>query len=165
MKDTIIVLILTLIMTLNTIDVFVDIELGVPIWHIIEEISIVIMSAFGAAYLIFHIRRRTAELHQLSELIQHKDVELENISAQTREARKQYSLAIHDQFISWGLTKSEREVALFILKGFTFKEIAIIRDTKEKTVRQQASSIYEKSGVEGRHAFAAWFMEDLLVVE
>ena len=165
MKDSVIIIILIIIMTLNTIDVFVDIQLGVPMWHIIEEIGIVILSAFGATYFIYHIRRRTAELQQLGLLLEHKDNQLENISAQTREARKQYSIAIHDQFISWELTKSEREVALFILKGFSFKEISTIRNTKEKTVRQQASTIYEKSGVEGRHTFAAWFMEDLLVVE
>ncbi len=165
MKDTIIAVILSMIMTLNIIDVFVDIELGVPLWHIIEEGTIVVMSAFAAAYLIFHIRKNTADLQKLIELVKHKDSELETISVKTQEARKKYSLAIHDQFVSWGLTKSEREVALFILKGFSFREIASIRDTKEKTVRQQASVIYDKSGVDGRHAFAAWFMEDLLVIE
>jgi len=165
MKDGIITLILVIIMTLNTVDVFVDIQLGVPIWHIIEEVGIVILSGLGAIYLIAHVRHRSAELQQLGKLLMHKDSQLENISTQTREARKQYSIAIHDQFISWQLTKSEREVGLFILKGFSFKDIATIRETKEKTVRQQASSIYEKSGVDGRHTFAAWFMEDLLVVE
>lgn len=165
MKDNIIILILFIIMVLNTVDVFVDIQLGVPVWHIIEEIGIVVLSGFGAAYFIYHIRKRTAELHHLGQILEQKDSQLENISSQTREARKQYSIAIHDQFISWGLTKSEREVALFILKGFSFKEISTIRNTKEKTVRQQASTIYEKSGVDGRHTFAAWFMEDLLVVE
>jgi DNA-binding CsgD family transcriptional regulator len=37
-----------------------------------------------------------------------------------------------------------------------------VRDTHEKTVRQQASAIYRKAGVSGRHAFAAWFIEDFL---
>ena len=39
---------------------------------------------------------------------------------------------------------------------------ADLRSTLEKTVRQQASSIYQKAGVSGRHAFAAWFLEDYL---
>ena len=29
-------------------------------------------------------------------------------------------------------------------------------------IRQQASTIYAKSGMDGRHAFAAWFLEDFL---
>jgi len=53
-------------------------------------------------------------------------------------------------------------VALLLLKGLSFEEIASVRDTKEKTVRQQASSIYRKSGLNGRHEFAAWFFEDFL---
>jgi len=32
----------------------------------------------------------------------------------------------------------------------------------EKTVRQQASAIYSKAGLSGRHAFSAWFIEELL---
>jgi len=31
--------------------------------------------------------------------------------------------------------------------------------------RQQASTIYGKSGLEGRHAFSAWFLEDFLALE
>jgi len=69
---------------------------------------------------------------------------------------------IQRQFDDWGLTQTEKEVAMLLLKGLSFKEIAVVRDTLEKTVRQQASSIYRKSGLGGRHAFSAWFIEDLL---
>jgi len=31
-----------------------------------------------------------------------------------------------------------------------------------KTVRQQAPASYKKSDVSGRHAFSAWFIEDIL---
>ena len=31
--------------------------------------------------------------------------------------------------------------------------------------RQQASTTYGKSGLEGRHAFSAWFLEDFLALE
>lgn len=47
-----------------------------------------------------------------------------------------------------------------LLKGLSFKEIAVVRDTVEKTVRQQASALYRKSGLSGRHELAAWFIED-----
>lgn len=77
-------------------------------------------------------------------------------------ARRQYSQVIHDQFELWQLTQSEQNVAMLLLKGLSFKEISAVRETKEKTVRQQASTIYNKSGVEGRHDFAAWFLEDFI---
>jgi DNA-binding NarL/FixJ family response regulator len=79
-----------------------------------------------------------------------------------RSARREYSEMIRRQFDAWNLTASEQQVALLLLKGLSFKEIAAVRDTREKTVRQQASTIYAKSGVDGRHAFAAWFLEDFL---
>jgi DNA-binding NarL/FixJ family response regulator len=72
------------------------------------------------------------------------------------------SEVIQEQFSEWQLTAGEQEVALLLLKGLSFKEIAALRNTLEKTVRQQASGIYRKAGVTGRHAFAAWFIEDFL---
>ena len=69
---------------------------------------------------------------------------------------------IRDQFSQWNLSPSESDVALFLIKGLSMKEIADARNVKEKTVRLQASSIYAKSGCEGRHEFAAYFIEDLM---
>ena len=51
---------------------------------------------------------------------------------------------------------------MLLLKGLSLKEIAAVRNTHEKTTRQQASAIYRKAGVTGRHAFSAWFIEDYL---
>jgi hypothetical protein len=39
----------------------------------------------------------------------------------------------------------------------------VVRKPKEATVRQQASSIYSKSLLDGRHEFSAWFIEDLFM--
>lgn len=78
------------------------------------------------------------------------------------DARHEYSGVIQTQFSQWTLTRSEQEVAMLLLKGLSFKEISALRSTKEKTVRQQASDIYSKADVEGRHEFAAWFLEDFM---
>lgn len=69
---------------------------------------------------------------------------------------------IHDQFARWGLSSSEGEVALLLIKGLSMKEIATLRDVKEKTVRHQATSVYAKSDSAGRHELAAYFIEDLM---
>jgi len=66
------------------------------------------------------------------------------------------------QFADWGLSPSECEVALLLIKGLSMKEISAARDVKEKTVRQQATGIYAKSGYAGRHELAAHFIEDLM---
>ena len=69
---------------------------------------------------------------------------------------------INESFVKWGLTSSEQEISWLLLKGYSFQEIGQARNTKEKTVRQQATSIYAKSGSSNRGEFAALFIEDLL---
>ncbi|MCK5396413.1 MAG: DNA-binding response regulator, partial [Gammaproteobacteria bacterium] len=78
------------------------------------------------------------------------------------DARTSLGNVINQQFNDWQLTNSEKEVGRLLLKGLSLKEIAAIRNTLEKTVRQQASSIYKKAELNGRHAFSAWFIEDIL---
>lgn len=162
MKDLIIAIVLGIIMTLNALDVITDIGLGVPNWHIFEESMIVLASGLGFLYLLWEMRRRTRQMGELSRTLGKTDEQLKNITEEMSRARHRYSEVIQQQFLDWGLTLSEQQVAMLLLKGLSFKEIAVVRDTREKTVRQQASTIYGKSGLEGRHAFSAWFLEDFL---
>lgn len=69
--------------------------------------------------------------------------------------------AIEDQFRHWKLTGAEIDVAGLMLKGMSLKEIAVARDTSEATIRQQAQSVYRKSGLSGRAELAAYFLESL----
>lgn len=69
---------------------------------------------------------------------------------------------MQEQFSKWSLTASECEVALLLIKGLSMKEVAEVRNIKEKTVRGQATTIYAKSNCAGRHELAAYFIEDLM---
>lgn len=71
--------------------------------------------------------------------------------------------AIQQQFVRWQLTVAESAVALLLLKGLSLKEIAAVRATSERTVREQARCVYRKAGISGRPALAAFFLEDLLL--
>ncbi len=73
--------------------------------------------------------------------------------------------AIDQQFDDWAMTPAERDVALLILKGFSHKEIAGLRETSERTIRQQAQGVYRKSGLSGKNALTGYFLEDLLSPE
>ncbi len=162
MKDILIAALLGAIMVLNSLDVVTDIHLGVPRWHIIEESMIVLASGIGFVYLLWEMRRRSREMKVLSQSLFQADRQLQDITDSMRQARSNFSESIHQQFLDWNLTLSEQQVAMLLLKGLSFREIAVVRETREKTVRQQASSIYGKSGLDGRHAFSAWFLEDFL---
>jgi DNA-binding CsgD family transcriptional regulator len=69
---------------------------------------------------------------------------------------------IETQMETWKLSPAEKEIALLLLKGLSHAEIANIRQTSERTVRQQSLKIYSKAGVKGRSDLAAFFIEDML---
>jgi DNA-binding CsgD family transcriptional regulator len=73
------------------------------------------------------------------------------------------SVEIDAEFEHWGLTPKEREIALLLLKGYGLKEIADLHDRSERTVRQQAGSVYKKAGLAGRAELSGYFLEDLLL--
>lgn len=162
MRDKIITIILLLMIALNMLDIYTDISIGVSNVHIIFEASIIIAASVGAIFLIRDISARTADISKLKKALQVSDDNLKHISAEMKNARREYSSVIQNQFKQWSLTPSEQEVAMLLLKGLSFKEISSVRNTKEKTVRQQGSIIYSKANVEGRHEFAAWFLADFM---
>lgn len=82
--------------------------------------------------------------------------------AKTARLSGELLAAMRRQFSQWRLSPSESEVALLLIKGLSMREISAAREVKEKTVRQQATSIYAKSGCAGRHELAAHFIEDLM---
>ena len=85
----------------------------------------------------------------------------EGWAAGNREALDDLSAAIGRQFEAWSLTSAEADIAGLLLKGASLREIAALRRTSEATIRQQAQSVYRKSGLGGRRELAAYFLEAL----
>ena len=52
-----------------------------------------------------------------------------------------------------------------LLKGLGHKQIAAATGRSERTVRQHAGVVYEKSGLGGRAELAAFFLQDLMLPE
>ena len=77
------------------------------------------------------------------------------------EALDDLAAAIEAQFDAWSLTPAEADIAGLLLKGVSLRDIAALRRTSEPTIRQQAQSIYRKSGLAGRRELAAYFLESL----
>lgn len=87
---------------------------------------------------------------------------LEAERSRRRRLAEDLSGYIAARFETWRLTDAETEIAWLLIKGFSFNEIADLRGVREKTLRQQASTIYGKADVKGRSELAAAFMEDLI---
>ena len=71
--------------------------------------------------------------------------------------------SIDERMDEWRMTRSEKDVAWFIIKGLRFSEIARLRGVKESTARLQATSLYAKAGVSGRAEFVAEILQPLLM--
>jgi DNA-binding CsgD family transcriptional regulator len=103
-----------------------------------EEIKSLNSRLIAAAEDLAHFRRRNADLGA------------------------GFCRAVNAQFEEWGLSEAERQVGLQLIRGLSLKEIAELRSTSERTVRQQAFSLYSKAGISGRAELAAFFLKGLL---
>ncbi|MCY4487296.1 MAG: hypothetical protein OXF11_09305 [Deltaproteobacteria bacterium] len=88
---------------------------------------------------------------------------LEQEQNRNRVLAGELATRIEEQIDAWRLTRSEKEVAWLIIKGFRFAEIADLRGVKENTTRLQASALYAKAGVSGRAEFVAEIVHQLLM--
>ena len=79
-----------------------------------------------------------------------------------RAASGEFYTVVQDQFSAWALTPSERDVAMFMLKGLSNQEIAALRETSEGTIKAQSTAVFRKAGVSGRSQLFSLFIEELL---
>ncbi|NVK22615.1 MAG: response regulator transcription factor [Kangiellaceae bacterium] len=153
---------LAVIAIANTLDMFNDLALDVSMTHLLEEGVIVVFSIGLMGYLIYHLLQQAKVLESLKRELSSTQQLVNEQTEELRQARKEYSQVIKKQFEQWGFSETEKNTAYLLLKGLSLKEVAEVRDIKEKTVRQQASNLYSKANLPGRHALAAWFFEDFL---
>ncbi len=137
-------------------DLVIDYREGASIMHLAVE-TFVLVAAGGGVVLL------SRQLHQ-------SRADLASVRAQAERWRSEHSqvlaglgAAIDQQFQNWDLTKAESEVGLLLLKGLSHKEIAEVRRTSERTIREQARALYRKGGLAGRASLSAFFLEDLLL--
>lgn len=155
------------IAVLVVIDILADIGEGTTAAHVTVEAGIGLVALFGMGALIWRVvaAARRARL-RAEELVAHLETSRQDALEWRSEAQdllQGLGAKIDHQFEKWRLTAAEKEVALFLLKGFSHKDIARLRLVSEATARQQARAIYKKAGIAGRHDLAGFFLEDLVL--
>lgn len=158
-----------LILALATIDLISDSRQGTTLAHALFEGTIALVGLVGLVWATLRIRglsaetaRLRAEADGLGRQLRESNAEADRWRVQAADLISGLAAAIDQQLKRWHLSAAESEVALLLLKGFSHKEIAQLRNVGEATVRQQATAIYRKAGLSGRHDLAAFFLEDLL---
>lgn len=154
-------------LALLTLGGAIDLTLDRPatFWslHVLFELAMLAFGA-GAIAVLWRGWRRTG--HSLARTRHELTARAGERDAWRRRAEtflQGLGEAIDAQLRDWGLTPTERETALLLLKGLGHKEIAAIQGKSERTARQHAIAVYRKSGLAGRAELQAFFLEDLLL--
>lgn len=168
--------VLTTVLLLLGLDVLADtLRWGGP-WHVVLEVVMAVILSVGIAMLWRRFSRERARaraldvrlgetrrvLENTSESLAGARAEAETWRLEAKKAAAGLASAIDEAFGVWGLSRGESEVGFLLIKGLAHKEIAELRGTSERTVRDQAGAIYRKAGVGGRAELSAYFLEDLL---
>ena len=159
------IVIFALIATLVIVDVAADISEGTTIEHIILE-AVIALAALGAVVVLTwkvvaearDARRRAIELGDHLESTRQAAADWRD---EAQGLLRGLGAQINSQFAKWNLSAAEKEVALFLLKGYSHRDIAKLRRVSEATARQQARAVYKKARVAGRHDLSGFFLEDL----
>lgn len=158
------IVLFTIIAGLMATDLAIEFSRGVPVALQTFELLIFASALAGIAFHGWQLssaRIRTQQLGEELAAARNLVEDARRWNRETQDVLQGLGAAIDRQFDRWGLTPAEREVALLQLKGLRHKAIAELRQTSERTVRQQALSVYRKSGLNGRTDLAAFFLEDL----
>lgn len=154
--------VLVVVAILTTLDVIEDWQDGSPISHIIPEVSIIVAMVGITLYLLRNLlKSRQALIESAQTEIRDAKERANSWRSKAENLRQGVTDAISSQFQDWGLSPAEQEVSFLLLKGLSIQEIAQVRETSERTVRQQASEVYKKSRLSGRAQLSAFFLEDL----
>jgi DNA-binding CsgD family transcriptional regulator len=129
--------------------------------HVALELLVVALCLALATVLWRRWRLTTAELGRTRRVLATSEAERDAWASAAGELMKGFREAVDQQFSRWQLTAAEREVALLILEGHGHRQIARQTGRSERTVRQHAVNIYDKSGLDGRSAFAGFFLHGL----
>ena len=133
--------------------------------HVLVELSLMTLSLVFSITLWRAWYATTRELRQTEKTLVASAAERDAWRKSAESALAGFASAVERQFSNWNLTPAEREVALLLLKGHGHKQVAAKTGRSERTVRQHAVSVYEKSGLGGRAELAAFFLEGIMLPE
>lgn len=144
-------------------DLSTDYGEGAGALHLVLESSVLLLASALFTVILVQRLRAAQRLRQLERSLSVRTEEAEAWRARYQQTLAGLGEAIRAQFQAWQLSEAEAQIGLLLLKGLSLKEIAAVRGTGERTVREQARAIYRKAGLAGRSELSAFFLEDLLL--
>lgn len=151
--------ILILVAIAEGIDGVIDfLEEGLTLGVFVDGLIILLVFG-GCTYILYSaavdLRRSRASIRELQ-------LENEEFRRRNPAALNLMWEAIQNQFKQWNLSSTESQIAEHLIRGYSSKQIAAMLDKSERTVRNQARAVYEKSGMTGRNDLAAFFIQEVI---
>ncbi|MBL7664279.1 MAG: hypothetical protein JNM93_04045 [Bacteriovoracaceae bacterium] len=162
--STLLVIIASTFMSLMLIavDITHQLSTGIQLEFIMLELGICLSSLVGVSFAAVKFYEEKRINNQLNTELSQAKTDAEVWRKKTRSLSQQFIKAIEDQLKEWGLSHTENDIALLLIKGMSSKDIATLRNVTEKTIRAHSSAIYRKSGLKNRYELAAYFVDNFL---
>jgi DNA-binding CsgD family transcriptional regulator len=157
------------VLFLSVIGGGVDLWLDAPeSWlslHVLYELLLIAGAMVSIIALWAGWWRTRRSLIRTRHALEEQSAERDAWRDSARHALERLGRAMDERFAAWELTPAERDVALALLKGRSHKVIAYETGRSERTVRQHAVAVYQKSGLGGRAELSAFFLVGVMLPE
>lgn len=150
-----------LILIGGSVDLWLDQPENWLSFHVVFELMMIAGALLFVTALWLGWWKARQEAIQLRSSLEQRRAERDAWKASAQQALEGLGAAIDRQFHEWQLTPAESEVALLLLKGYSHKHVASETGRSERTVRQHATSVYDKAGLGSRAELAAFFLDAL----
>ena len=147
----------------GTTDLMMDRPASWLSFHVVFETVMIAGALIMAVTLWLGWWRAAHVVEELRASLDLRSAERDQWRTSAQRALDGLGRAIDSKFTEWHLTPAEREIALLLLKGYGHKQIAALTKRSERTVRQHAGVVYDKSRLGGRAELAAFFLHDLML--
>lgn len=141
------------------LDLYVDYQNKTDTLHLVLEIALMLLVIVTTIYLWVFFRK---DIIKKQTRIDSLDQKLSHFQNEYKDALSSLSQGILKQLDHWKLSASEKKVAIALIRGYPIKQIAAILNRQERTIRNQATSIYDKTQMTGRNDLAAFFLSEIL---
>ena len=141
------------------LDIWSDHQEGAEPEHLLIEFSILLTCACAA---FFQLSKWSAFKERNKKHIDGLNQQVSDLEKSLEVYREEYRDGVRKTFETWTLTSAESEVAVFLLKGMSLKEISEVRKSHESTIRSQCTSIYKKSNLSGRSQLSSYFLDGII---
>ena len=151
-----------LIAFLIVLDIAEDLAAGTTIVHVVIELLMMLAATVGAFYFWNQLRVSRHVERDLERKLKKARAEANRWHEEEQDLLNSLQKAINKQFTHWDFSPTYKEVAFYLLKGLSLKEIAKLRGSTFQSVRQQSHMLYRQAGLRSRAELSAFFLGGLL---